>query len=234
MDKINLVAILVSITLVFSIANAYANYNLSNRIDAINNTNNILLNKLENNTQPQATPAPVLRLNVSADDDPVKGSNDAPVTIIEFSDFECPFCERFYTQTLPLIDSDYIQTGKVKFVYRDFPLSFHRNATKAAEAADCANEQGKFWEYHDKIYENQNDIGIASLKQYAVDLGLDAQAFNTCLDSGKMTQEVQKDAQDGRAYGVQGTPTFFINGIRLVGAQPYENFQQVIDQELKT
>jgi len=175
---------------------------------------------------------PSQRLQVSADDDPVKGSKDAPVTIIEFSDFQCPYCGRFYQQTLPLIEENYIKTGKVKIVYRDFPLSFHQYAQKAAEAAECAHEQGKFWEYHDKLFENQNALDVASLKQYASELGLDAQKFNDCLDSGKKASEVQKDFNDGSMYGVSGTPTFFINGIPLVGAQPYSVFEQIINQEL--
>lgn len=173
------------------------------------------------------------RIAASADDDTVRGSKDAPVTIIEFSDFECPFCTRFYEQTLPLIEENYIKTGKVKFIYRDFPLSFHKNAQKAAEAAECADEQGKFWEMHDKIFENQNALDVTSLKQYAKDLGLDTTKFDSCLDSGKYADEVQRDFTDGQSYGVSGTPTFFINGIEVVGAQPYNTFEQIIEQELK-
>jgi len=172
------------------------------------------------------------RINVSIDDDPIKGPENAPVTIIEFSDFQCPFCGRFFEQTLPLIEENYIRTGKVRLVFRDFPLSFNQYAQKAAEASECADEQGKFWEYHAKLFENQNALDIDSLKQYARDLGLDITRFNECLDSGKMTQEVQKDFNDGLQYGVGGTPTFFINGIKLIGAQPYSAFERLIEQEL--
>lgn len=182
------------------------------------------------------------RIQASVDDDPVKGSGNASVTIIEFGDFQCPFCANFYTQTLPLIKENYINTGKVKFVYRDFPLDIscntsmnrqlHPNACKAAEAAECADNQGKFWEYHDKLFENQQSLDITSLKQYAEDLGLDAAEFNNCLDSGEMTSEVQNDINDALSYGVEGTPAFFINGIFVSGSQPFSVFQQIIEEEL--
>lgn len=183
-------------------------------------------------TQPTQQQGNIIRAEVSADDDAVKGSPNAPVTIIEFSDFECPFCTRFYQQTLPSIEKNYINTGKVKFVYRDFPLGFHANAQKAAEAAECAAEQGKFWEMHNKIFDG-GELGVATLKQYATELGLDTSAFSECLDSGQMTSEVQKDFNDGKNYGVSGTPTFFINGIEIVGAQPYSVFEQAIEQEVE-
>ena len=173
---------------------------------------------------------------VSVDDDPVIGSPDAPVTIIEFSDFQCPFCERFYTQTLPLIEENYVKTGKVKIVFRDFPLnSIHPQAQKASEAAECAYELGgndAFWKYHNKLFENQDALDVASLKKYAVEIGLDANKFNSCLDSGKKASEVAKDLADGEKAGVTGTPAFFINGRLVEGAQPYANFQKVIDEEL--
>ncbi|MEM5802063.1 MAG: DsbA family protein [Candidatus Aenigmatarchaeota archaeon] len=182
--------------------------------------------------QNQNLPSAQQRIQVSPDDDPTKGSANAKVTMIEFSDFQCPFCARFWKDTLPLLEEEYIKTGKLKFVYRDFPLDFHQFAKKAAEAAECANEQNKFWEYHDKLFENQQALDITSLKRYAQELGLDTAKFNECLDSGKYANEVQKDVQDGMAYGVSGTPTFFINGIKVVGAQPYSVFKRIIDQEL--
>ena len=166
------------------------------------------------------------------DDDAVKGSKDAKVTIVEWSDFECPFCERFYSQTLGKIMEEYVDTGKVKFVYRDFPLSFHKNAQKAAEAAECAGEQGKFWEMHDMLFERGVSGGVNSFKQYAKELGLNANEFGQCLDSGKMANEVVKDTRDGEALGIQGTPGFIINGQLVSGALPFENFKQVIDAEL--
>ncbi len=229
MEKIKLLIILVSLTLGLTIINLHSTLNLNEKFDSISG-------KVveEKNNQPTAGEPQPSRIQVSLDDDPIKGSNNAPVTIVEFSDFQCPFCARFYFQTLPLIEEKYIKTGKVRFVYRDFPLStIHPHAQKAAEAAECADEQGKFWEYHNKLFENQNALDVSSLKQYAKDLGLDMVKFNNCLDSGIMASEVQKDFSDGTSYGVSGTPTFFINGIQIVGAQPYSTFEQVIESELK-
>jgi len=169
-----------------------------------------------------------------ADDDAFKGDENAPVTIIEFSDFECSFCARFYTDTLPQITENYINTGKVKLVYRDFPLiTRHPNAHKAAQAAECAKDQGKFWDMHDKLYENQRALSVSDLKAYAADLGLDTAAFNGCLDSGEKTAEVDADMQEASESGISGTPGFFVNGILISGALPYENFKQVIDAELE-
>lgn len=173
--------------------------------------------------------------SISIDDDTVKGSESAPVTIIEFSDYECPFCARFYSETSSKIDEEYVKTGKVKYVYRDFPLSFHPHARKAAEASECADEQGKFWEYHDMLFENQNEwakSGTSVFKEYAGRLGLDQGAFDACLDSGQMAEEVKKDIADGVAYGVTGTPAFFINGEMISGAQPFEVFRKVIEEKL--
>lgn len=175
-------------------------------------------------------------IDVSADDDPVKGDKDAPVTIIEFSDFQCPFCSRFFEQTLPQIKTNYIDTGKVKFVYRDFPLdSIHPQARPAALASECADEQGKFWEMHDLLFQKQDEwvsTGTPFFKKYAKDLGLDSSKFNTCLDSKKYDDEIQSDLNDGANAGVQGTPAFFVNGISLSGAQPYSAFQAAIEQAL--
>lgn len=184
---------------------------------------------------PRAPSAPPAAAKASdlVDDDAFKGDADAPVTIVEFSDFECPFCARFYQQTLNQIDEQYIKTGKVKFVYRDFPLSFHPNAQKAAEASECAGEQDKFWEMHDQLFESGVSGGVSSFKQFAADIGLDTDDFNTCLDSGAMASEVQKDMRDGTAAGIRGTPGFVVNGQLISGAQPFSVFQQIIDAELK-
>jgi protein-disulfide isomerase len=128
--------------------------------------------------------------------------------------------------------SDY--KGKVRLVYKHFPLGFHPNAQKAAEASECADEQGKFWEYHDKLFENQaNGLSIDKFKQWAKDLGLDTNKFNDCLDSGKYAQKVQADYQEGAQKGVDGTPATFINGKLITGALPYESFKQRIDGLLK-
>lgn len=164
-------------------------------------------------------------------DNHVRGSFNAPVTLVEFSDFECPFCEKIFP-TLNKLLSDY--QGKVRLVYKYFPLSFHPNAQKAAEAAECASEQGKFWEYHDKLFANQSSgFSVDKFKQWAKDLNLNVTQFNDCLDSGKYAQKIQADFQEGVQKGVNGTPATFVNGQLVSGAQPYENFKQIIDNLLK-
>ena len=170
---------------------------------------------------------------VSIDDDPVLGNENAPVTMVEFSDFQCPFCGTFRRETFNKIKEEYIDTNKIKLIYRDFPLrEIHPFAQKAAEAAECADEQGKFWEYHDILFENQQKLDDEDLKKYAADLKLDTSEFNDCLESGKMTEEVNKDYNEGSSYGIDGTPAFFINGISLSGALPFESFKTIIDKEL--
>jgi len=182
---------------------------------------------------------------VSLDDDPVKGNPNAPVTLVEFSDFQCPFCSRFFTQTLPALEENYIDTGKIKLVYKDFPLdNLHPNARPAHIAAECADEQGKFWEYHDVLFENQGQWNRLSstdlssqLNQYATSMGLNSASFDSCLSSQSMADEVHADFLQAAQYGATGTPTFFIGNekigfIKLVGAQPYAAFQAVIDRQL--
>jgi len=198
--------------------------------------------------QPAQLPTPPSApqiFQVSLDDDPVKGDPDAPVTVVEFSDFQCPFCSRFFDQTLPLIQENYIDTGKIKFVYKDLPLdSLHPNARSAHIAAECADEQGKFWEYHDVLFENQGQWNKLSssdlssqLNQYATTMGLNSASFDSCLSSQSMADEVNADVLQASQYGATGTPTFFIgneeNGfIKLVGAQPFSAFQAAIDAQL--
>nr|MBI4157130.1 DsbA family protein [Candidatus Woesearchaeota archaeon] len=162
-----------------------------------------------------------------------KGDKNAPIVMVEFGDFQCPFCGRFYSQTLSQIDDNYIKTGKVKFYYADFPLdSIHPNARPAANAARCAGEQDKFWEYHDKVFENQEILSNDNYKKWAQELGLDEDKFNDCFDSKKYDGELNKDLQEGSANGVQGTPGFIINDKVVSGAQPFSAFQQVIEAEL--
>lgn len=186
-------------------------------------------------------------LKISMDDDPIRGDPNAPITIIEFSDFQCPFCARFHLQTLPSLLEEYIDTGKVNLVYRDFPIqSIHPNALPASVAAECANEQGKYWEYHDTLFEKQSDWSrldsnavIVKFSQYATEIGLEQEQFDSCLDTGKYLEEVQGDLSDGRAYDVTGTPGFFIGNdqigfVKLNGAQPFDAFQRVIDAQLET
>ncbi len=178
---------------------------------------------------PAPTGAPV---EVSADDDAVKGSETAPVTIIEFSDYQCPFCARFWQETLPSIDKEYIQTGKVRFIYRDYPLPFHPQAQPSAVAAECAGDQGKYWEMHDKIFENQASLSDSSYDGFAQAIGLNLNTFKTCVSDGKKVAEIQKDLADGQAAGVSGTPAFFVNGVKIEGAQPFSVFKQLIDAQL--
>ncbi|MEK6914789.1 MAG: DsbA family protein [Nanoarchaeota archaeon] len=173
------------------------------------------------------------KFEVSADDDAILGDPNAEITIIEFSDYQCPFCKKFYDETLPLLKSDYINKGKVKLIYRDYPLSsIHPQAQKAAEAAECAGEQNKYYQYHDKLFKDQKALNIDNLKKYAKELGLNTNDFNNCLDSNKMESEVQKDLEEGLNLGIQGTPAFFINGKPLMGAYPFEEFKKIIEQEL--
>ena len=186
-----------------------------------------------------------LVMKISADNDPVIGNPDAPITIIEFSDFQCPFCARFYTQTLPLIYEEYIDQGKVKLVFRDFPIqSIHPNAVPAAVASECANEQGKFKEMHDILFDNQNEWNkqvtvdaLSLFSQYATEIQLEQETFDSCLTSGKYIEEIQKDLVDGQNYGVSGTPGFFVGNdqigyVQIKGAQPFDIFKKVIDAQL--
>jgi len=171
-------------------------------------------------------------VNVEIGDSPVLGDKNAPVTIVEFSDYECPFCGRHYLQTFPQLKKEYIETGKVKLVFKDFPLSFHPNAQKAAEAARCAGEQSKYWEMHDLLFSNQEKLGIENYKKWAREIGVDGAKFDSCLSSGKYASDVQADLAYGSQIGVSGTPGFFVNGKKISGAQPYIVFKQAIDAEL--
>lgn len=166
-----------------------------------------------------------------------KGSEDAEVTIIEYSDFECPFCARFASDTLPQIQENYIDTGKVKFVYKHFPLSIHQVADEAAEAAECAGVQGSFYDMHDMLFERQSQWAgtsdpITVFTGYAEDLGLDTGDFRSCLESGEFADKVAADFQEGSQAGVRGTPAFFVNGRLISGAQPYSVFREAIDAAL--
>lgn len=184
------------------------------------------------------------RVNITTNHDPSKGSIFAPITIIIFSDFQCAYSAKLngwvrtdkgfgYDENYDIIKQLSKKYGnRIKFVYRDFPLrKIHPYALKAAEAAECAHTQGSFWEYHDKLYQNVHRINNDTLKEFAAEIGLDLTTFNECLDSGKMEAEVLSDIEDGLAAGVRGTPTTFINGVKIVGAKRIELFEEVIDKE---
>ncbi len=166
------------------------------------------------------------------DDDVVLGQADAPVTVIIFGDYECPFCERLYQETEKAMREDYVKTGKVKMVYRDYPLSFHPSAQPAAEAAECAGDQGAYWQYHDALFERQSTLASLDYTELAGELGLDKAAFKVCVETRKFADEVAKDMADGTAAGVDGTPASFVNGQLISGAVPYATFKAAIEAAL--
>ncbi|MBI4200103.1 MAG: thioredoxin domain-containing protein [Chloroflexi bacterium] len=175
-------------------------------------------------------PPPVFRAQVSADGAPFKGGATAPVVIVKFEDFHCPFCKQVQPTLVQLLSR---YNEKVKLVHKDYPIDqLHPAARKGHEAARCANDQGKFWAYHDKLYENAPKASPEQLKAYAKEVGLDLAAFDQCFASGKYQAAVQRDVDEGARLGITGTPTFFVNGRVLTGAQPLERFAQVIEDEL--
>jgi len=180
---------------------------------------------------PSAPAAPEGKQDIKLGDAPVMGPASAPVTLVAFSDFQCPFCSRA-VPTLKEIEGQY--QGKLRVAFKQMPLPFHDKAHLAAEAALAANEQGKFWQYHDKLFANQQALDRPALEKYAEELGLNMSKFKAALDSGKFKDRVDADAKEGAAVGATGTPTFFINGTKLVGAQPADAFKSLIDKELKS
>jgi protein-disulfide isomerase len=170
------------------------------------------------------------RQNVAEANSPAKGPSGAPIEMIEFSDFQCPFCLRA-NPTVGQVLSTY--GDRIRFVYRHFPLPGHPNARPAAEASACAAEQSQFWPYHDRLFSNPNRLAGSDLKQAAADLGLDTAAFNACVDSRKYKAQVDADIKAGNEVGVDGTPAFFINGRMVSGAQPFSLFKRIIDEELQ-
>lgn len=184
---------------------------------------------------------PAAKVDVDLGSLPPLGDKDAPVKIVEFSDMQCPFCRSFFTGAYEQIKSEYVDTGKVAIYFRHYPLSFHAAAQKSGEALECANDQDQFWALHDLMYTKQQELDptggtveytVDDIKAWASELGLDTGTFNQCLDSGQYAEKVTSDLADGTAAGVSGTPAFYINGTPLVGAQPYESFKTIIDQEL--
>jgi len=202
-----------------------------------------VLEKQQRPAQPQqvAAPAKPEIVTVKGGGVHVLGKSDAPLTLIEYTDYQCPFCKRFYENTFAELKKNFIDTGKVKFVSRNLPLAFHPFAQKAAEAAFCPGEQGKYWEMRDALFMNQNKLDIEAIRGYANGLSLKADAFKSCLDSGKFSKQVGEEAASAGAIGITGTPTFVlgiakgdsIEGRKLVGAQPYAAFEMQINELLK-
>ena len=179
-------------------------------------------------------------INIS--NDPKRGERTARVAIIEYSDFQCPYCGRYDRETFPQIEDEYIKTGKVQYVWRDLPLSFHKNAPKAAEAARCAGEQGKFWDMHDRLFHNQAALEATDLAAHATALKLDSKEFQECLDGGRYGSAIQKSVDEANSVGLTGTPSFLIGIVqpdstvkvarKIIGARSYADFKAVIDSLL--
>lgn len=206
------------------------NANLTNTSKAFNANIYLNTNTVSNtNTTSNTNSAAMKTETKTSSTDHVRGSDNASVTLIEYSDFQCPFCARVQS-TYDKILEEY--PDQVKLIYRHFPLSFHQNAKKAAEAAECAGDQNKFWEMHDTLFANQNNLDVDSLKDFAKELNLNTSTFNGCLDSGQYEQRIQSDLAEGTKDGVSGTPATFVNGELISGAQPYDVFKTAIDQAL--
>lgn len=186
------------------------------------------------NTQ---TGSPSASDNLVADieNEPFRGDINAPVTVVEFSDFQCPYCEKFYTESFAKIKENYVDKGLVKFVYKDFPLSFHPMAAPAAVAANCVYKLAGdevYFQYHDTLFENQNLLSQDNFAIWAENLGVSASDFETCLQDQSIIAEIQQDLAEGQSLGVSGTPSFIINGELVVGAQPYSVLSSVIESKL--
>jgi protein-disulfide isomerase len=187
---------------------------------------------------PSTQPSPATPVNVGVGNYPPRGSANAKVTLIEFADLRCPFCEQWFQTIEPNLMKDYVNTGKVKFYFRNYAF-LGPASTLAAEAGECANDQGKFWTFHDYMYQHQPDESDtsmytdANLTKIAGSLGMDESQFSSCLSSKKVSDQVAKDLSDGQAAGVSGTPTTFINGVPIVGAVPYSQIKTAIDAALK-
>jgi len=204
-----------------------------------------VLEKIEQQGQARPAQAPDTPKTASVTigkDTTMLGAPDAPVTVVEFTDYQCPFCKRFIQSTFPLLKRDFIDTGKVRWIVRDLPLGFHPNANKAAQAAHCAGEQGKFWEMRDTLFRNNANLGVEQLPGYAREIGLDGAAFDACLSSDRHQAQIDQDSQEANRIRITGTPSFIIgkatgdtvSGQLVIGAQATAVFtaaiQRIIDQ----
>ena len=182
--------------------------------------------------EPVANAFPTAIVDVSVEGRPFKGPEDAKVTILEFTDFECSFCAQFYHETYKPLVARY--GDRVRFVTRNFPIAqIHPHAEKAAEAAECAGDQSRYWSYHDMLFEHQEALDEESLLRYGSDLGLDVAQFGECLSSGEKAEVIRTDMEAAFSYGVEGSPTFFINGLRIEGVVPFETLEQLVEQAEK-
>lgn len=208
-----------------------------------------MIKEIKSAPAPRAAPAAVAFKEqvVSVGSSPYKGNADAPVTMMEFSDYQCPYCSRNYREVLPRLEKEYIETGKLKFVIRENPIpSLHRNAKNASMAALCAGDQDKYWEMHNMLFENQRELDVDNLKAFAGKIGLDTATFSECLDSKKYEKRVNADVAMGAKLGVRGTPAFVLGltdpddtnkanmSVYIKGAQPFDNFKQAIDNLLES
>lgn len=192
-------------------------------------------------------PAGFRTQTISIGNSPIKGNVDAPITVVEYSDYQCPFCARHYRDVMPILQQEYIDTGKVRFVMREYPLTtIHKDATNASIAALCAGDEGKYWDMHDILFENQKTLGVENLKSFADTIGLDTASFNECLDGKKKAEQVRKDMASAAKLGMGGTPGFFIGltdqddpdkvemSVYLKGAKPIDSFRASIDDLLES
>jgi protein-disulfide isomerase len=226
---------------------------MQKQINQLNETNKAILKELqeirkvlEAQRAPQQAAAPdtLPAEPIDVSRDPFRGAANAKVAVIEYSDYQCPFCARYEKDAYVQIGKDYVDTGKLKYVWRDLPLDMHPHAMKAAVAANCAGVQGKFWEMHDRLFANQQALAAVDLSKHAEGLGLNVGQFQTCLDSGRFDADIKADIAEAAKANINGTPTFLIgvvqpNGAvkvmrKLIGARPYADFKAAIDSALAT
>ncbi len=231
-------AILISATLFYNFKMVFKRMDAGSTIVAAQNTQAQAAVPSAAPTAAPAAAAPSGPVNITLKPNtPYLGSSNAKVTVVEYADYECPFCEQWFKNVFPDLKSKYIDTGKIKFEYQDFAF-LGPDSNTAAEASHCAEDQNKFWQYHDYLFNNQGQEGSGwatalHQKEFAKAVGLNTTQFNSCLDSGKYKQQVLDETAAGKSYGVSGTPSVFVNGTIIVGAQPATSFEQAIDAALK-
>lgn len=209
--------------------------NLSSLEEKVSRIDSFFANNVDGYGSAPETQKDAVKADISIEGEPAMGDDNAPVTIVEFTDYECPFCKRYVDQTYNQIKENYVDTGKVKYVVKDFPLGFHQKAKLASIAANCAFEQlgdDAYFKMHNKIFANQDSMSQENFKSWALEIGVDEAEYDTCINNPEIAAEVDADLQEGQQNGVSGTPSFFINGELVVGAQPYSVFQQKIDAAL--